>query len=487
MVSSFIKPALIILFLTSLSFLYAQNNQKNVVLHGDFADPTIVRDGNTFYMTQSSYDYYPGLLIWKSTDLVKWTPVTRALNTNCGNVWAPDFVKYKDKFYIYFPTDKGGNYVITADKPEGPWSEPVKINIDGIDPGHIAAPDGQRYLYVNGGRAAELSPDGLKIVGDIKDVYSGWQYPLEWGTECFCLESPKLTYRNGYYYLTSAEGGTSGPATSHMAVVARSTSPLGPWENSPYNPLIKTWKGSEPWVSKGHATIFADGDNNWFAVYHAYERGNLPLGRSTIIEPVEWTDDGWCKVKNNELNYKIINNNKIEPDDFSGSTLKLQWSFSGLDNLTEYKLENGALRLEAVPNKMRVLQAITGDYAYETSVKIEAGKGVETGLLVYYNQSAFAGIALKDGKVFSYSKGKKHWGGEFKAPECRYLKLKMDYYTVSMSYSSDGINWKPYDVALDVSGYQTNMLGGFSSLKVGIFCRGEGPVLIDDFKYKVIE
>jgi xylan 1,4-beta-xylosidase len=257
------KPEFKIFLFLSLSLLfisltYAQNKSINVVLHGDFADPTIVLTGDTYYMTHSSYDYYPGLLIWKSKDLQNWTPVTRALNTNVGNVWAPDFIKYKDKYYIYFPTDKGGNYVITADNPEGPWSEPIKIDVKGIDPGHIATPDGKRYLYVNDGRVVELTPDGLSKTGEVKEVYNGWLYPLEWGTECFCLESPKLTFRKGYYYLTSAQGGTSGPATSHMAVVARSKSPLGPWENNPFNPLIKTYKASEPWVSKGHGTIFSD-------------------------------------------------------------------------------------------------------------------------------------------------------------------------------------------------------------------------------------
>lgn len=478
--------SLVIFFFFAAIFSSAQNNYRNVVLHGDYADPSIVFDNGTYYMTQSSYDYYPGLLIWKSTDLVNWMPVTRALNTNVGNVWAPDFIKYKNKFYIYFPTDKGGNYVITADTPEGPWTTPVKIDVQGIDPGHISTPDGNRYLYVNDGRVVELKPDGLSKTGEIKEVYSGWVYPLEWGTECFCLESPKLTYRNGFYYLTSAQGGTSGPATSHMAVVARSASPLGPWENSPLNPLIKTWKASEPWVSKGHGTLFSDGKDNWFVVYHGYEKGNLPFGRNTIIEPVEWTKEGWCRIKNKDLDYKIINNNKIEPDDFSSSILKLQWSFSGLDNLNEYSLAGGALKLKGSKDKMRVLQAVTGDYAFEAEVKIDVENSTEAGLILYYNQSAFAGIALKDGKVFSLSKGKKHWGPEINKPDCRYLKIKQDSFTLTMFYSSDRIKWEPYEVALDLSGYHTNMLGGFSSLKVGVYCKGEGSVTIDDFKYHLL-
>jgi len=470
-----------------ISVAYAQSKGQNVVLHGDYPDPTIVRDGDSYYMTHSSNENYPGLLIWKSKDLVHWTRIARALNTYVGDVWAPDILKYNGKFYIYFPTDKGGNYVMTADKPEGPWSEPVKIDIQGIDPGHIATPEGKRYLYVNGGRFAGLTPDGLAKTGDVKDVYNGWDYPLEWGTECFCLESPKLVYRRGFYYLTSAQGGTSGPATGHMAVVARSKSPEGPWENSPLNPLVKTMKASEPWISKGHGTLFSDKNDNWFVVYHGYERNNLPMGRSTIIEPIEWTKEGWCRLASKKLNFKIVDNSNIESDDFSGNSLKLQWYFAGLNNLKEYKLENGALKMYAAKEKLRVLQALTGDYEFEAEVKVLPDANTEAGLILYYNQTAYAGIAIKDGKVFSLSKGKKHWGAEITMPECKYFKIKVDSYTLSMLYSEDGKNWKPYEVALDVSGYHTNMLGGFSSLKVGVFCKGEGSVTIDDFKYKKIK
>ena len=86
------------------------------------------------------------------------------------------------------------------------------------------------------GEVIRLTEDGLATVGEKKKVYDGWKYPDHWDTECMCLESPKLNEHNGYYYLTSAQGGTAGPATSHMVVSARSKSVTGPWENSPYNP-----------------------------------------------------------------------------------------------------------------------------------------------------------------------------------------------------------------------------------------------------------
>ena len=102
-----------------------------------------------------------------------------------------------------------------------------------------------------------------------------------------CLESPKLNEHNGYYYLTSAQGGTAGPATSHMVVSARSKSVTGPWENSPYNPIVHTYSVTDSWWSKGHGTLIDDVNGNWWIVYHAYANDYHTLGRSTLIEPVE--------------------------------------------------------------------------------------------------------------------------------------------------------------------------------------------------------
>ena len=111
-----------------------------------------------------------------------------------------------------------------------------------------------------------------------------------------CLESPKLNEHNGYYYLTSAQGGTAGPATSHMVVSARSKSVTGPWENSPYNPIVHTYSATDSWWSKGHGTLIDDVNGNWWIVYHAYANGYHTLGRSTLIEPIEWTEDGWYRT-----------------------------------------------------------------------------------------------------------------------------------------------------------------------------------------------
>ncbi|GAA6766719.1 hypothetical protein AAFH68_26620 [Flavobacterium sp. CGRL1] len=271
---------------------------QNPIFAGDYADPSITRDGEDYYIVHSSFNYYPGLLIWTSKDLVNWKPVTHALKKSVGSVWAPDLVKYNNKFYIYFPANET-NYVVWADSINGPWSDPVDLKIGNIDPGHFTDEKGNRYLYFSNGNYVPLSKDGLSVTGEGKHVYDGWKIPEEWSIECFCMEGPKVMKRGKYYYLTVAEGGTAGPATSHMVISARSKSPLGPWENSPYNPIIRTKDKSEKWWSKGHSTLIDDADGNWWMVFHGYENGYYNMGRQTLLEPVEWTSDGWFKSSEN--------------------------------------------------------------------------------------------------------------------------------------------------------------------------------------------
>jgi len=458
----------------------------DVPFSGDYADPTIVRVGEDFYMTHTSHSYFPGLLIWHSKDLKTWTPLTRALYQNVGAVWAPDIAYHQNKFYIYFPTSNNINYVVMADKAEGPWSEPVKLDVVAIDPGHLTGTDGKRYLYASGGRFFELSDNGLSVNTKEKFIYQGWQYPQDWSVECFCLESPKLFFRKGYYYMVVAQGGTSGPSTSHMAVVARSRNVDGPWENSPHNPLVHTYDPKDEWVSKGHATLFDDTKGNWYAVYHAFNRLERPQGRATLIEPVEWTKDGWPRLKSEKSSkkekYVIYPNARPQSDDFTSDKLHWQWCFWGVDSEDNYKLNNGSLTLKGVNDKLRALMAVATDADYEVTVEIETEGDVETGLVLMYHDGQYAGIGLKSGHIHGLWHGEDAWS-RMEAADCKFLRLKVEGYTISCSYSADGKEWKGYPHGYDVSGYHTNMFGGFLSLKPSILCKGEGSVRVKNVQF----
>ena len=326
----------------------------NPIVAGDHPDPSVLKDGDDYYMVFSTFDTYPGLIIWHSKDLVNWEPVVAALHKNVGNVWAPDLAKVKGRYYIYFPA-RGSNFAIWADNIKGPWSDPIDLRVGNIDPGHAIGTDGKRYLFLSGGKIVQLSDDGLSIEGGIKTVYSGWAFPTNWVTQGRGgYESPKIVKHGDYYYLTVAEGGTAGPPTSHMIVSARSKSLEGPWENS-LNPVVHTCSRDEKWWSKGHGTLFEGPGGKWYLIYHAYENGYYTLGRQTLLEPVEWTADGWFKSAGYDVSKPIpkpagesVTNGFAFSDDFSSNKMGIQWGFyrGGDSDSNRYRYDNGSLVIQ---------------------------------------------------------------------------------------------------------------------------------------------
>ena len=297
MKSRFVFLSILLLLCVSCSerksALWDNTEWPYALFDGDYPDPTILVDGSDYYMTFTSETAVPGLQIWHSTDMVNWEHISDALNKEMGPVWAPDLQKVNGKYYIYFPASMHF-YVVCADKMEGPWSEPVDLGLSNvIDPGLASDGKGNLVLYANKGMSVPMSSDGLTVKGELKPTYDEWPIPEDWETQGVHLESPKIFKRGGWYYLVSAEGGTFGPPTSHMAVVHRSRSIEGPWELSPYNPVIHTYSAEEPWWSIGHGTIFKDEFGDWWIVYHGYRNGKRELGRHTLIEPIKWTKDGW--------------------------------------------------------------------------------------------------------------------------------------------------------------------------------------------------
>lgn len=441
-------------------------------------------------MTNTSTNYFPGLRLWHSRDLINWKPIGYALNKFVGEVWAPDLVKHGDTYYIYFPAYPGTNWVVTAKSPYGPWSEPIDLKVKGIDPGHVVGPDGKRYLYFNDGKVAELNPDGLSLKEAPRKVYTGWPYPADWVVECMCAESPKLHVHNGWYYLTTAQGGTSGPSTSHMVVQARAKSPMGPWENSPYNPIVHTYSPSETFWSKGHGTILQDPAGNWAVAYHGYQKDRLPHGRQVLLEPLNYTKDGWYTLKRDkkkEPAIRVVPNLTLVSDNFEAPQLHPQWQFTGLNDLKNVRLADGKLMLIASSDTMQVMHATPGQPDYEVQVELQPGPGVETGLLMYYRDNGYAGLSLKSGKLTRLGTSLKYGSPALEVPGVRFLKLRLHQYDLSMSYSTDGKNWQLYGNSMNLQGYQHNILGKFSAIKPAIYWKGNGKLTVDNFQYTPLQ
>ncbi len=499
---------IIILFLLMFTFFanaqYQTNtNEKgngnyiNPIFEGDYPDPSIIRDGNDYYIVHSSFDYYPGLLIWHSKDLINWTPVTNALHKYVGSVWAPDLVKYKNKYYIYFPANNT-NYVVTANSINGPWSDPVDLNIDNIDPGHFTDDQGKRYLYFNSGGYVPLSDDGLTITGKLKHTYNGWPIPREWSIECFCMEGPKMAKRGDYYYLTVAEGGTAGPATSHMVISSRSKSPFGPWENSPYNPIIHTKASSEKWWSKGHGTLFEDTAGKWWMVFHGYENGHYNMGRQTLLQPIEWTKDGWYKTPDGIKTDEPINKPAGAStgavftlnDNFEGNKLKPQWKFFGEYDTSRFHFIDNGLVISSKGQSVgdcSPLACIPSDHSYTAQAEMFIEGEAIGGLVLFYNDNAYSGILADKENILANLRGWQFTTEKNKIKNHVFLRLKNINNTVDMYYSSDGTNWNKIESSLEVSCVNHNALGGFLSLRLGLCSMGEGKVKFKNFIYKAIK
>lgn len=480
----------------------------NPVLSGDYPDPSVLKDGDDYYITHSSFDASPGLLIWHSRDLVNWQPIGPALRKSLGTGFAVDIAKHEGRYFIYIPFMKApwskglrsfaNIYVIHAPSMRGPWSDPVEVGVtDLIDPGHIVGEDGRRYLFFNGGKRVRLSDDGLSAAGPVESAYEAWRYPDDWITEAYSPEGPKLFRRGGYFYLVNAVGGTGGPPTGHMVVAARSRSINGPWENCPNNPIVRTGTAAERWWSRGHATCVEGPGGRWYMVYHGFENGYRSLGRQTLLEPIEWTEDGWFRATGGDLSRPLtkpggsaVDHGMARSDDFAVPAFGTRWSLyaSAPEEGRRARVENKSLVLAGKgdgPHNCSPLTQQVGDRAYEISAEVELLGNGEAGLLLFFNDRLFLGMGIDGRRMISYRGGKASYWQE-PAPPTRKLHMRIvnDHQIVTFFYSIDGQSWTRHGVRSEVSGYNANTIDDLLSLRPALFAAGSGEARFRDFRYR---
>jgi xylan 1,4-beta-xylosidase len=482
----------------------------NPVLSGDRSDPNVLKDGSDYYAAFSSFVYYPGVVIWHSVDLVNWKPVGPVLESPIGSVFAVDLAKHGNRYFVYIPVfavpvdgPPSGPpfkiYVCHASSMAGPWSEPIDMDINGfIDPGHVVGEDGKRYLFLNAGHRVQISDDGLRRQGEVKKVYDGWPIPDDIITEGFALEGPKIIRRDGWFYMFSGEGGTAGPPTSHMVVVARARSINGHWENCPHNPIVHTASRDEPWWSRGHATPVEGPAGDWWLAYHGYENGRRTLGRQMLLEPFIWDAQGWPRAQGGDLSRPMRKPLPSAPatsgsplsDDFTqaafGSRLAFYDPKPGY--LDRVRLKDRSLYLRGqgkVPADSSPLAFIAGDTTYSVTVVIDLNTAKEAGLLLFYDDKIFCGVGLSDGKLHAYKVGHEQFFPPAGSIGTRRLVMRArnEDDVVTFSYSIDGSTWTKVG-SFEVSGYNHNMGDGFLSLRPALFAVGAGEARFSKLEYK---
>ncbi|MEO9132633.1 MAG: family 43 glycosylhydrolase [Sphingomonas sp.] len=484
----------------------------NPVMAGAYSDPTILKDGRDYYMTFSSFEADPGLLIWHSRDLVNWTPLAAALPSPLGSVFAVDLVKHDGRYFIYIPLVPTARstalktnriYVIHSDRIDGGWSKPIDLGIEGyIDPGHAVGEDGERYLFLSGGHRVKLARDGLSTAGKVEKVYDGWHYPDDWITEAYALEGPKVRRHGDYFYLVSAVGGTGGPPTGHMVIAARSRSINGPWENCPYNPIVRTRDAHEAWWSRGHASLVEGPAGDWWMVYHGYENGFRTLGRQTLLEPIRWTADGWFEALGGDLSRPIAKpkggtegtHGVARSDDFRSPDLGSRWSFQapGPEDAKRVSTGGGVLTLAASgngPEASSPLTGLAGDRSYEISVEVSLADTATGGILLFLSSRLFLGMAIDGARLITYAGGRQHyWREPAPASKRMFLRIENCEHIITFYYSLDGRQWTRHGLRLESSGYNANTVlpGEGESLRPVVFAVGSGSVQFRDYRYRAL-
>ncbi|WP_210420712.1 glycoside hydrolase family 43 protein [Chitinophaga sp. XS-30] len=289
----------------------------NPVLSGFYPDPSVVKAGPDYYLVNSTFSYFPGLPIFHSRDLKNWKQIGNAIDRTTQmqfmkqrttrGLFAPGISHHNGIFYIACTNiDDGGNFVITAKDPAGPWSDPVWLPaVRGIDPS-VHFVDDKAYIIYNSDppehkalypghrtiRMYEFDPVAMKVTGEEKILVNGG---VDISKKPVWIEAPHLLKRNGWYYLYAAEGGTS---VNHSEVVLRSRSVWGPYEPYAQNPILTQRYLPEdrkhPVTSTGHAQLVDGPDGNTYAIFLAcrpYTGDYYNTGRETFIAPVEWKND----------------------------------------------------------------------------------------------------------------------------------------------------------------------------------------------------
>ncbi|MGY1743030.1 MULTISPECIES: glycoside hydrolase family 43 protein [unclassified Blastococcus] len=307
----------------------ATSGYRNPVLPGFYPDPSVCRVGDEYFLVTSTFTWFPGIPVFRSTDLVDWhqighvldRPSQLDLSASQGwasmGIYAPTIRHHDGRFFVIVQnvlTTGGETIYMTAEDPAGPWSDPVRIHRDGGDPDLTWDADGTCWVHVAAFDHIErfrIDDTTGEILSEPERTWSGTggQYP----------EAPHVFERDGDWYLLLAEGGTR---HGHAVSIARGSSPAGPWESCPHNPVLTHRGTGRPIQNVGHGDLVEAPDGSWWLVVLGVRpRGVSPafhvLGRETFLAPVEWVD-GWPVIAPLELEVSTRPPGDPDPVEWTG-------------------------------------------------------------------------------------------------------------------------------------------------------------------------
>ncbi|MCQ2235902.1 MAG: glycoside hydrolase family 43 protein [Bacteroidales bacterium] len=523
------KKGFLVLILLALSVCVVGQGFRNPVLPGFHADPSVCRAGDDFYLVNSTFQYFPGVPVFHSKDLVNWEQVGNCLTrpsqldltglysqqnpelgwTNAG-VYATTIRYNKGRFYMVttvFPSRS--HFYVWTDDPAGEWSDPIVIDfaIGSCDPTLYFEGDKCYFLWKQGDiKICEIDVETGKQIGEIHHLGTGLggRYP----------EGPHIYRKDGWYYMMLAEGGTE---QGHHVNIMRSRSLFGPYEPNKANPILSHFNmqmQDSNIQGMGHADLVQAPDSSWWMICLGYRTSGYLLhvmGRETFLAPVRWDKNAWPVVNGDGTlqadmkcatlplvtmpqdpvreNFDYQKRN-APADSYNSIGLAMGWHSIGNPDYSRYSLteRKGWLRLK--PSKATIDQVTSPTFVArrQTEFKFKAttlldashiGEGMQVGLTAYAAPLNHYDVRVerRNGTLYicSYVRlgAMGHVEQERKLDSDRvYLRVTSDKEYYYMQYSVDGKEYTTLS-KMDFRYLSTEVIGGFTGVMLGVYAQGE--------------
>ena len=496
----------------------AKITYHNPVIPGFYSDPSVCRVEEDYYLITSTFEYFPGVPVFHSRDLVNWEQIGHCIHRkeqlpDGVNIFAATLRHHEGLFYMITTnlTGRSGNFYVSAKNPAGPWSDPIFIDIPGIDPDLFIDDDGKSYVISSPFILYEIKLETGELLSEGRKVWNG--------TGGRWAEGPHIYKKDGYYYLMGAEGGTE---EAHSETIARSHSVWGPYTDNPANPILTHANAAgqgNPIQGVGHADIIQAHDDSWWMVFHGYrtvsDKAHHILGRETCLAPVSWPKNGWPVVNGNgtvtvdmtcpTLPLKPFPEKPVRIE-FDSKELDLDWNHVQIPEEDNYSLteRKGFLRLKGDSEVLGTRSTSTflgrrlKDFYFTATTRLEFDPK---------NENEVAGLTLlNNGSHFDIMV--REMNGD------RFLVVKLQF--GQTLYQSEAIEINPGPVDLRVTGRKstftfsyaqgddayvdietvdskflaTETVGFFTGVYVGLYATGNGqkssaPADYDWFEYRV--
>ncbi|WP_372363182.1 glycoside hydrolase family 43 protein [Xanthomonas sp. NCPPB 1325] len=504
---------------------------RNPILAGFYPDPSITRVGERYYLVNSTFAYFPAIPVFESTDLVHWTQIGNVVERReqldydglgvSRGMFAASIRYHAGRFYVVGTSvDSGGNFIASASDPAGPWSALTWLpGIDGIDPSLFFDTDGSAYLLNNGPPQGTPLYEGHRAiwmqrfdlatrqpVGPRKVLLNGG---VDLASKPIWIEGPHLYQRDGWYYLSCAEGGT-GP--QHSQVVLRSRDVWGPYAPAPNNPILTQRDlpaaRAHPISNAGHVDLVDTPDGQWWAVFLAsrpYSGDRYNTGRETFLLPVQWRD-GWPSIlpagqpipyiakapsgaRSARVTQAPLAGNFTWHDGFDHATLQREWLSVRVpkSEVADLRTRAGWLTLHAgtqgldsagTPAFLARRQQHTRFMA-STALDVPAQAGVSAGLAAFQNSNAWYALGVRrDGDALQVFLDERDGAttttlAQTRIPATAQLRLQIsgDGGAYSFAFDADGRGWQSLRRNDDAGFLSTEQAGGFVGSMIGPFAQ----------------